>query len=179
MTNPDPKVVTALRAALAEFDRKSPSPLSEAAKAHNRKADYQDALIALAADGDPAVSSGATWLIRNGLEEGGALARPRVNALVKNLPAISQWDAQLHVAQTIRLLDLNMTQANAVADWLLPLLAHKRPFLRAWSLDAICHLARKHENLKKQAEHALAAAHQDGAASVRARARNLQPVSDD
>ena len=65
-------------------------------------------------------------------------------------------------------------QAAFVENWLHPLLQHKRPFLRAWSMNAYPYLAVQHEAFSTQADVVMADAEKDKAASVRARARNVR-----
>ena len=57
------------------------------------------------------------------------------------------------------------------ADWFETLLKNDRPFLRAWSMDALQKLAQQDAELAQRADTALAAAEHDPAASVRVRAR--------
>ena len=162
-----------LRTRLAEFDGKAVSILSEAAVGLGDDAGYLDALIALTADDAPQISVGATWLLKQHLDDGGRLSRPQCRTLVTQCAKLAEWTAVLHMCQSIRYLEVEDADAHGVADWLTPLLAHRRPFLRAWSLDALCHLAQTHRGLGVKARKARENAADDPAASVRARARNL------
>ena len=66
-----------------------------------------------------------------------------------------------------------LQSGDALARWLEPLLRHERPFLRAWSLDALAHLAAAHPGHGAAYAAALVRALEDDAASVTARARRL------
>lgn len=134
---------------------------------------YLDALIALSSESDSHVSSGATWLLKSALEQCATLSADQTAALCEALPELSGWQAQLHICQSLRLLSIGPTGAGEVAHWLEPLLAHDRPFLRAWALDALGSLAGDHPQYRARFAKALSDAAQDDAASVRARARNL------
>ncbi|EAQ27952.1 hypothetical protein NAP1_10173 [Erythrobacter sp. NAP1] len=162
-----------LRARLAEYDGQSVTLLGEAEAACSRDPDYFDALIELAGSRKGHVPAGATWLIKSALEAGHKASASQADALVASLPAITGWAAQLHLCQSIGFLDIPPRHTGFVAHWLEPLLEHERPFVRAWSLDALGHLARADESLADRFETALAAGAKDDRASVRARARNL------
>ena len=160
-----------LRDALTHFDGKAVSILSEIRAGFGSRKTFVSELVALAADGEAAVSDGATWLIKNLLEDGAQLTPSQTEDLIGRLDAITTWQAQLHVCQSAGHLDVPARQTGAFADWLTPLLQSDRPFLRAWSMDALQHLAARNAELVHRAEAALDAAEQDPAASVRARAR--------
>ncbi|AWW75695.1 hypothetical protein CD351_14765 [Erythrobacter sp. KY5] len=162
-----------LRARLAEYDGQSVTLLGETEAACCRDLDYFDALIELAGSRDGHVPAGATWLIKSALEAGHEASSSQAEALIACLPAITGWAAKLHLCQSIGFLDITPRHTAALANWLEPLLQHERPFVRAWSLDALGHLARADESFADRFEAALAAAAKDDRASVRARARNL------
>lgn len=173
-----PNIKDDLRAALTPFDGRATSLLGEAEAAFSGQAGYIEALIALIGDAEPYVSSGATWLLKNYFEQGGALSAEQTQTLIAALPSgdDAHWSTQLHLCQSMRYLDLSRNGSDAlwVSDlwaWVEPLLTHKRSFLRAWSLDALAHLARAHQAYQAAFEQALQRASEDEAASVRARAR--------
>jgi len=166
-----------LRERLAAFDGRATTLLGEAEAALQAEPDYIDALIALVPDGQAFVGSGASWLTKSWLERGGALSAAQTAALITTLPhQQAHWSTHLHLAQSIRFLDLTAAQAAACHTWLTPLVSHTRPFVRAWALDALAHIARHHADHRAAFEAALRAVQQDPAASVRARARRLTPA---
>lgn len=162
-----------LRAAFDEYDGKATTILGEARAAFGGEPDFLDTLIDLAADETWEVSSGATWLLRQHLEEGGQFTAAQTAQLVIAMTGLAHWSALLHFCQSVRQLELDGGQAQEIADWLALLHDHKRPFVRAWALDAVVSLGRRFEALRPIARGALAKAGSDTAASVRARARNL------
>ncbi len=87
---------------------------------------------------------------------------------------MSTWPAQLHVCQLVGLIAVPASSAPALASWLSSLLAHERPFIRAWSMSALSSLAMQHAEYAAQAEAAVETAKADPSASVRARARNVE-----
>ena len=161
----------ALRDALGNFDGKAVSMLSEIRARHGGRKDFVSALVSLAADDDAPVSDGATWLIKNLLEDDVRLTASQTEALIDGLDAVTTWQAQLHICQSVQYLEVPSTLAGAFTDWLDPLLRSDRPFLRAWSMDALQQLASHNPTFSGRAAAALDAAREDPAASVRARAR--------
>ncbi len=178
--NAEPKAretMKALYEALRDFDGKAMTILSEARATLGGRPSFLSDLVRLAAHDEANVSAGATWLIKDHLETGGHLTRAQTKALIGGLDAMSFWQSQLHVCQSVQYLKPSAEEARACADWLTPLLQSERPFLRAWSMDALQHLALRNAGLAARAEAALNEADADPAASVRARARNLRKRS--
>ena len=129
------------------------------------------------------MGSGATWLLKSYFEQAGALSAEQTQTLIAALPSgdDAHWSTQLHLCQSMRYLDLSGNGvsgpvASSLWAWVEPLLTHKRPFLRAWSLDALAHLAREHKAYQADFEQALQRASKDEAASVRARARDPELI---
>ena len=160
-----------LEEALARYDGKATGVLAEIGATFGSQETFLSELVGLAAHEEAAISDGATWLIKAQLDDGARLTSSETEALLGHLDAIASWQAQLHICQSVRHLEIPGHLTNACADWLTALLVHSRPFLRAWSMDALQHLAQRDAELVPRAETALAAAEQDPAASVRARAR--------
>lgn len=159
---------------MSAFDGRALTTLGEIEAACSGHDGYRDHLIALCDDAESPVSSGATWLLKSLLERGGTLTAEETDALCRRLAGLRDWAAQLHVCQSFRYLAIGAPQAEEVARWLSPLLTHERPFLRAWSMDALCSLADQHTAFAKAAKVAHENAGRDAAASVRARARNIK-----
>lgn len=166
----------ALLTRLQAFDGRAVSMLGEIEVDYGSEPAYLDAVIALAAYDQAQVSSGATWLIKAALERGEALSAAQSEALCDEVPAIRYWQAQLHICQSAAYLTFSADGAATMDRWLTPLLHHDRPFLRAWSVDALCRIAVQHPEYGTAARDAAHAAAKDSAASVRARVRQLGDV---
>lgn len=162
-----------LRSALSAFEGKALTILGEIEAAYGTHSNYVDQLVALAGDPEGTISSGATWLLKSHLEKKGELSAAQTKSLVLGVFALEDWSAKLHLCQSVRFLNVTAALAEPLVSWLEPLLAHRRPFLRAWSLDALCRVATNHSQFRVSAQRALKTAHDDPAASVRARARNI------
>jgi len=166
--------MSALFEALCEFDGKAVSILSEARARLGARASFLPDLVGLASSQTEHVGDGATWLIKNCLENGERLTPEATEVLFSSLNEIETWPAQLHICQSFAYLDVPATAAPNAADWLDGLLQHTRPFLRAWSMDAYQHLAMQYPRFDARADAALVKAERDQAASVKARARHAR-----
>jgi ribosomal protein S18 acetylase RimI-like enzyme len=166
-TAPSYALVTRLRERLTAYDGRSPTIASEAAAQCRDAPGFLDAVIGLASDENRMVSEAATWILKDELEAGVRLDRAMTDRLVAGLDRLEAWQAKLHICQVVSHLDVPRTARETLHNWLTPLLDAERPFLRAWALDALCHLpgTRVDALLRRMAE--------DRSASVRARVRNL------
>ncbi len=168
--------MTSLGDALRRYDGKTTDILAEIRARFGDRPTFLSELVRLAAHEDAAISDGATWLIKASLDDGTRLTSSDTEALLNHLDKITSWQAQLHICQSARHLDVPTRLANSCADWFAALLTRDRPFLRAWSMDALQELAQRNAELADRAETALAAAEQDTAASVRARTRRWREL---
>lgn len=172
MTN-SPTARDKLRASLGEYDGRATTILTEAAAQYASGETYLDELVSLVADPEPLVAEAATWLVKHHLEGDIALTSDQTKVLLSAVGQLTTWGAILHICQLVRFLAVTPGDAIVLSEWLANQLGHKRPFIRAWSVDALCSLARDHDQLRPNAEQALAKAKDDPAASVRARLRNI------
>ena len=163
-----------LHQALRAFDGRAISILSEARARFGGSADFLGELAALIGSQEGSVSDGATWLIKNCAESGVVPGPPEVAAIVARLDTVTTWPAALHLCQTAEFFAFTPDQARRFAEWAAQFRDHERPFLRAWSMNALQHAARHAPDLAPLAETALILAEKDGSASVRARARNVR-----
>ena len=164
--------ITGLRDALRETDPSSKAALESLA--HTYGANVLDDLVILTASDETEVSRGASWLLKRALESGACLSDAQLVTVIQISPDAAHWETALHICQSIRFANPEKSTAQRAGRWLAPYLDHKRPFLRAWSLDGLCALAALFPRLKSDAEAALEKGREDPAASVRARARRLQ-----
>lgn len=160
-----------LREALTAYDGRSSAILSEISERYGGEKRFLSELIALAFDFEPAISEGATWILKAELEKGHVLSSQNVEQLTSRLSDVTAWQAQLHICQSIQYLVVPQELELQIELWLKSLLGAPRPFLRAWSVDALCRLrggsSPKTKILLDEME-------TDVAASVRARVCNLK-----
>ncbi|MEM9573149.1 MAG: hypothetical protein AAF996_16905 [Pseudomonadota bacterium] len=162
-----------LRTALLGFDGKAVSYLSETGVRFRTHPSFLSDLVALANDPEAHIADGATWLVKDHLETGGAFPHELVEPLLRSVESRPSWGAILHVAQCVQHLDLSGVDDPSVFDAMYQHVSHDQPFVRAWALDAICRLSERVPVRRNQAREALNAALQDQAASVQARARRI------
>lgn len=161
----------AIRASLANFEGKAVSMLSEASLAFRDDSKYAHALISLFDDIEENTQIGASWLWLDHVKTHRQLPTKDLDALSTHLEDLTSWMAALHVFQALDAYDSAHPIASDLAAFCRSYLSHDRPFLRAWSMNALCRLALVHDDLKPDADRARKAALIDEAASVRARAR--------
>ena len=165
-----------LREALRPYDGRAISMLSEIRANFNQSDDFLSELIDLVGVNDDFISDGATWLIKDCVISGSEPTEQDITALVQRLDSVSTWPAILHLCQLAQHIPFTSEQARQFGTWASGFVSHERPFVRAWSMDALQYAARLSIDLSAAAESSLAAAQVDGAASVRARAKkHLSP----
>jgi len=163
-----------LRNALLDFDGRATTILGEAEAKLRHAPDYVDALIAMIPSDEAHVSAGATWLLKSAFEAKLELSVEQMQAYCELVPRVTKWAAQLHTCQSIQFFTVPVDAQPALIAWLKPLLQSERPFLRAWSLDALAHIAAGNADDVDMLQRWLAAGLADDAASVRARARQIE-----
>ena len=160
-----------LQDALSAFDGKAVSVLCEAKVQLREAPGFWDALFDLITDDAPMVQAGATWLVRQSLECGDLALDTAMAALAKRLDGLTHWTSLLHGLQTIDAVDRPLPEGPELARFAQAHIAHERPFVRAWAVNALCVLAIHHPDFRAAADTARTHALNDTAASVRARAR--------
>ena len=163
-----------LKQALLAFDGKATTILAEIRARFGERTGFLGELAALTGSPDGFVSDGATWLIKNCAESGVRPAPADITAIIARLDEVSTWQAALHLCQSAEFFAFTPDQARRFAQWAARFLDHQRPFLRAWSMNALQHAAMRAPDLAPLAEAALAGAEGDASASVRARARKVR-----
>ncbi|WP_282605195.1 hypothetical protein [Pelagibius sp. Alg239-R121] len=157
-----------------EFDVKTTGSLEAACRSAGKNFTEFDRLLVLADSEDTRLQTAATWVVRKLLELGAELTSAQLERFVESAAAQTAWEARLHIAQSIQFIGDEDLEVQKLAKIIQPWCNAKRPFLRAWALDAICRLAQRDPGLKPTASERLARGAEDPAASVRARVRNLR-----
>ncbi len=169
------ELIDDIQAALATFTGREVSLLSEVKARFRSRPDFETSIIALAASDDPMISRAAMWIILESVREGAFPVHRISVALQPHLQALSDWQAVLCLLQAFEQPSQPIDHAESYADFAEANLRHRRPFLRAWSMNTMCRLAHFHPELAARAQKAHQNALNDPAASVRARARNITP----
>ena len=165
--------------AIAEWDGKSKQSITQIYASYCNSAGLLTALLDLFSS--PKVQSGATWLFKKHCETQTVqldIDQSRdFHAALENLVS---WEAQLHVLQSIPL--LNNVKWNS--DKLLPFfdrgLSSENKFVRAWSYYAYAELAANIPSLRQEAERVIAAGFEnENAGSIKARLRKARSRLDE
>lgn len=162
-----------LPGAVRNYDGRDVEPLAKAYQAFASVGGFTDEVLKLCRSANALEGEAATWLLKAFMDDGGRLTAAQTRQLIDIAGDFSSWQAQLHVCQCIRKLETEPEDANVLVEWLMPFLSSERPFLRAWSLDALSAITEQHASHREVFSSALSKAASDDAASVRARARKL------
>lgn len=163
-----------LAEALLEFDGRNTKLLEVIRDSYSDAEAPIDEALELCGSNDEIAQVGATWLLRAWLERDPSCEATHATKLARCLEALISHHAVLHVCQSIGALKISRGKsAETYATFLRQGLGHRRPFIRAWATDGLTRLAEQHPTYAAEAEEAVARALEDGAASVRARARNI------
>lgn len=173
MTATDDAALAAIDQAIAAFDGTHVEPLRAAAEAAEASPAVMDHLIDVGFGDEQNPQIAATWLLKHYLDQGLALTDAQNGTIAGGLSRLTDWQAQLHLAQSFRRLRCTDEQAAKVIEVLKAWFQSDRKFLRAWACDALWQLGKQHESVRDTAFATLLAAEADPAASVRARARKL------
>lgn len=163
--------VATVLAALADFDGKRVEGLQAVVAEGPATPEVVEVLID-AFDGEPDTATAASWLVRAYLEQGLDLDPRATTRLISRVAALPDGFARLHVCQAVRHLDVPTAAAPRLAHFLRACADSRNTYLRAWAPDAFARLALQHAAFGDEARRRVAAALNDDAASVRARARN-------
>ena len=122
---------------------------------------------------DPELESASTWLMLNFLRKNGACNVEQSSELISLLPAVEEWQARLHVLQSISELQIPLLLKDDLYDWLLRLIQDKNNFIRAWTYNGLFRLATQHQEYFQEVDGLMRRALKFEKPSVTARIRNL------
>ena len=121
---------------------------------------------------NPRLQSGSTWMIKRALERGEAVP-DLSDEILQLLPAMDEWQARLHLLQSIRFLRISSRAKEDLRSELLRLVRDGNNFVRAWAYDGLHRLGSQHPEFAEEAEALCRKALESEAPSVKARIRNL------
>ncbi len=125
---------------------------------------------------DPAEQSHATWLLlRSAVDH-----TPAEETLRRTLAAafgLEDWTARLHVCQLFARVACPADLVDDAFDVFVPWAGDRRSFIRGWALSAIHRLGVDHAPARAEAGERIKQAVNDPSKAVRARLRQLTPLS--
>ncbi len=159
---------------LLEWDGKHTDTLKSVHAEFSDEEDYTGSLAMLCGSENVRIGEAATWLVLHGCKSGLRFAPAETTKIVQSLDAERPWGHALQLCQAMKYLDISKGEAQRLLPALQSLACHKRPFVRAWAVDAAVVLGKRHGGKpEKTSVRMLAKASEDPAASVRARVRNI------
>jgi len=136
-------------------------------------------LVLLAGDDEENIRIGATWLLKR-LGETGARFKPnQLIALFDLLPELDNWVTKLHLCQILQYVEIPTESKKTVAWFLEQNLMGKNKFVKAWSYNGFYELAKQHREYYDTAMEHLQQGETEGAASIKARLRNIKKAMND
>jgi hypothetical protein len=116
----------------------------------------------------------ATWLLLKYGRGGWSFESTHVRSLLKALPRVTSWEAQLNLLQIIDHLKIPKGSVRSLHRYLCTAVEADNKFVRAWAYNAMHVLALQYPDYATEAEQLLVEAEEDPAASVRARIRQIK-----
>lgn len=163
------EVKVALAEDIAAWDGQSATRISAIFERYKADKGFASALARLMES--PSHQRGSTWLLKRFLESGARAGGGLSGLVYARLAHLDDWEAVLHVLQSMSHLPISERAAPGVASFLRVNLKHPRSFVRAWAYNGLYLLGKQHEAHRKKAQALLAAGLRDDAASVKARIR--------
>jgi hypothetical protein len=155
------------------WDGKDVAFLAEVYDLYAGRDDFHAQVLA-ALDAEERAQTGATWMLKRGLEEGRTLTRADAARFLARLEALIPWEAQLHALQCLPFVPVPARSRTAVERFVRAALESETRFVRAWAFTGLFELANTFAELRPEAERLMDAALEAGPASVSARIRNLR-----
>ncbi|MCF4098909.1 hypothetical protein [Maritalea mediterranea] len=158
--------------ALLAFDGKQVAPLKQGLAA----ADSDDflALTDYFSHDNVVFQTGATWLVKSALERSKEVPANVVEAMFDAADQYRHWEPKLHALQSVQFLDFAQIKREKVAAALPALSDDKKTLVQVWALDADVRLHVENESQLNRLQQKLNMALEKGAASLKARARQLK-----
>lgn len=160
-----------LQQEIENWDGKSVEALQAIFDCHGLEEGFGAALVPLLKQ--PDLQRGASWLLKQYLEEAGVLSSTEVKRVFQSLADLIEWETQLHLLQSLPYLTIGKRHVKQVETFLRRCLASKNKFVRAWSYNGFYELSLQHPQFQAEVDQLLEQALKDEAASVKARVRNI------
>ena len=157
---------------MRDWDGKATAPVEVAYDSYSSEPGFVDELIAMSRE--PALQTGATWLLKRHVETTGRLGAKAELALWRAVGCLETWPAKLHVLQCVPHLPIPDAALAEVGDFVTSNLDAEKAFVRAWAYGALYVLAKlEPARFEEEARRRFERARKSEAASVRARLRKL------
>lgn len=122
----------------------------------------------------PVLQSGVTWLLKKHLINKQKLDANQTSRIFKAAPKLQDWQARLHLLQSISYLVIGEKQKSTVECFLRDCLQDPNKFVRAWAYSGFYELALQYSEYRRETLHFMQLASTDEPASVHARIRQIR-----
>ncbi len=160
---------------LRSYDGRRVAPFrAVAAAVRDKPGEAIPQLLDLAGSGEPALQVGATWVIKDLAEHGGAPGGRQAGRLVDLLGQLRESDAILHLLQTLPHMEIPAGREEELRRTLECLTGSAHAFVRAWAYNGLGLLAAGNPELRGEVEALFDEAAEGETAAVRARIRHAR-----
>ncbi|MCP3667721.1 MAG: hypothetical protein GY696_35390 [Gammaproteobacteria bacterium] len=166
-----------LEAEINGWDGKDARIISVIYKAHHNDTDFLAEILRLLKR-DEHLQKGASWLLKQYLEKGGAIVQEDIDRIYQLLPDLERWESKLQLLQSIPHLPISEQSLISVESFLRYALSDENKFIRAWAYNGFYLLSCQYPKYRHEAEQIIDMAMEDEAPSVKARIRNIKKQQD-
>ena len=156
---------------IASWDGKSAKDIKMIYQEFEGVADLSSQLVDMLATTE--LESGASWLLKYYLENGGELCPADIQGIMRSLPHLEGWAAKLHMLQCSGYWRVPGRSKSRVEKFIRTNLDHPKTLVRAWACHGFFHLANQYPEYQQEVLDLFDQRQQREPASVRARIRNL------
>ena len=156
---------------IMKWNGKSKDDIEAVYETYRNKPNFLDTILTLKSD--VSYQKGATWLLKKWLESGNQIKAGQVKNIYGSLSSLNDWEAKLHVLQSIPYMPIGVDDRSNVESFLRETLTDSNKFIRAWSYNGFYELAVQYPEYVVEVEQFLEMALRDEVASVQARVRNI------
>jgi len=160
-----------LEGALTAWDGKSGARIAAVYDAHSDRTGFLARLLTLLPE--PRHQIGVTWLLKRYLEKQGTVSPLDVVRIYQQFPGVADWEARLHLLQSVPHLPIACQQKQTVAMFLRAGLESDKKFVRAWSYSGFFDLSAQHEEFENEMIDLVTYALAHEPASIQARLRQV------
>lgn len=162
---------------LDDLEVEPPLTVAQLAALHRRcRADrnFTRTVAEAVASGAPGLERAGAWLLRAAAAERGGYPAEDWIVVVDALSGVRSWAGRLILCQLCSEVPALMDAAQHELAWFLHDCAgDAKPTVRAWAINSLHELARRHAQFRPEARKAIAVARRDPAKCVQARLRHL------
>lgn len=160
-----------LEKVLSAWDGKSAAQIAAIYDAHSDSIDFLALVLDLLPD--PRHQIGVTWLLKRYLEEHGTVTPLDAARIYQHFPGVEEWEARLHLLQSVPNLPIGFRQKLVVAEFLRDGLKSDNKFIRAWSYSGFFDLCEQHEEFENEMIDRVTFAFARETGSIQARLRQV------